>query len=112
MKVTNLTSPRTGAKVANQFVINDKGIEYFQSYDTIIAKKDNEGYTISSDYNYSNTTSRYFRQWLVEWGFDDNMIKILKKWLETARDGDYAPVELREQLFDVEGVQIKYVDSL
>lgn len=88
MKVTDLTSPRSGGKVANQFTITDGDTEYFQSYETIIAKKQGVTYTISSDYNYSNTTSKYFRQWLREWGFDDDRIKSLKKWLTNAKDGD------------------------
>lgn len=46
MKVRNMKSSR-GNKVANQFIITDNankmsgnGVEYFQSYDTIIAKRD------------------------------------------------------------------------
>ena len=38
MKVQNMTSAR-GNKIANQFIITDKGEEYFQSYRSIIAKK-------------------------------------------------------------------------
>ena len=37
MRVENMTSTR-GNKVANQFIINHNGAEYFQSYKSIIAK--------------------------------------------------------------------------
>ena len=37
-KVTNLTSPRTGNPVANQFEITTNKYYIFQSYETIIAK--------------------------------------------------------------------------
>ena len=107
MRVTNLTSPRTGAKVANQFVINDNGVEYFQSYDTIIAKKNDNVLTVSSDYNYSNTTSRYFRQWLKEWYWTDVEVDNLKKILKNANVGD----ELYFELGNIEYI-IEYVDSL
>lgn len=88
MKVTNLTSPRSGAPVANQFTIKDGDTEVFQSYDTVIAKKEGLLYTISGDYNYSNTTNRYFGQWLRSWGWYDSDIKELKKFLTNANEGD------------------------
>lgn len=81
MRVTNLTSPRTGAKVANQFVIDDKGVEYFQSYDTVIARWKPYYLEVTDDYNYSNTTSKYFRQWLRDLGYNDSDIDKLKKLL-------------------------------
>ena len=65
MKVTNMTSPRTDKPVANQFIItNDDGTQYFQSYESIIAKADTDG-TITLDgfyWNYSVTTSKYRNQ--------------------------------------------------
>ena len=80
MRVTNLTSPRTGAKVANQFVIEDErlddsgsyGIEVFQSYDSIIAEKrcypDGSKRIILDEYywDYSVTTGKYRNQFLGE----------------------------------------------
>mgnify|MGYP003122524050 FL=1 len=78
MKVQNMTS-RAGNKVANQFIItDDKGNEYFQSYRSIIAKKDYNdhsdqvgqgGVKIYLDekyWNYSNTTSKYRNDFLDE----------------------------------------------
>lgn len=85
MRVQNLTSPRSGGKVANQFKIEGDGGEYFQSYDSIIAfisqDPDDNVLVVGEDYNYSNTTSKYFSQWLRDWGFYDDDIKTLKKEL-------------------------------
>lgn len=67
MKVQNMTSSR-GNTVANQFIINDKDGEYFQSYDSIIVHKDNNG-NISLDefyWDYSVTTGKYRNQFLGE----------------------------------------------
>lgn len=73
--VTNMNSPRTGGKVANQYLITldseIKSIEeiggentkvYFQSYDSIIAYKDIVTNQVVLDpiyWNYSRTTSKY-----------------------------------------------------
>lgn len=67
MKITNMYG-RSGP-VANQFDIrDDAGNRFFQSYDSIIAKRDKLGrVTLDSVYwNYSKTTSRYRAQWLGE----------------------------------------------
>lgn len=108
MRVSNLTSPRSGEPVKNQFTVTDGNTEYFQSYETMIAKKDGMAYTISSDWEYSNTTNKYFGQWLRSWGFTETEIKTLKKWLkkDSTKDGS--------ELVELVGgrVSIKYVDSL
>ncbi len=78
MKVENITS-NNGNKIANQFVITDNHkmgnkIEYFQSYNSMIAKKiyDNLGCDVVETYldqkywNYSNTTSKYRNDFLDE----------------------------------------------
>ena len=68
--VRNLTSKRTGRNVANQFVITLNGCSYFQSYKTLIAKVDESGkITLSSYWNYSNTTRKYLYQFLAEHGY-------------------------------------------
>ncbi len=63
--VTNMTSSN-GNKVANQFLIWTEEAQYFQSYQTIIAKRDNEGniYLDKNRYDYSVTTSRYRNKYL------------------------------------------------
>ena len=71
MKVENITS-NNGNKIANQFVItDDKQNEYFQSYNSMIVKKDYEGdqvkiYLDQKYLNYSNTTGKYRNIFLGE----------------------------------------------
>ena len=66
MKVQNMTSAR-GNTIANQFIINDKGDEYFQSYRSIIAKK-SQGKIYLDEYfwDYSVTTGKYRNDFLGE----------------------------------------------
>jgi len=71
MKVENITS-NNGNKIANQFVItDDKQNEYFQSYNSMIVKKDYENdqvkiYLDQKYWNYSNTTGKYRNIFLNE----------------------------------------------
>ncbi len=71
MKVQNIES-NNGNKIANQFVItDDKQNEYFQSYNSMIVKKDYEGdqvkiYLDQKYWNYSNTTGKYRNIFLGE----------------------------------------------
>ena len=78
MKVENITS-NNGNKIANQFIVTDKHemgnkIEYFQSYNSMIAKKiyDNIGAYVVETFldkkywNYSNTTGKYRNIFLGE----------------------------------------------
>jgi len=71
MKVENITS-NNGNKIANQFVItDDKQNEYFQSYNSMIVKKDYESdqvkiYLDKKYWNYSNTTGKYRNIFLGE----------------------------------------------
>jgi|TARA_R110002020_G_scaffold228810_1_gene439609 hypothetical protein len=67
MKVTNMTSPN-GLKVANQFIINDNGKMFFQSYNSIIAMINNDGKIYLDNYywDYSVTTSKYRNIFLNE----------------------------------------------
>lgn len=60
MKVSNITGVK-GNKIANQFIIrDDNGVEYFQSYKSIIAKVSNgQVYLDEFYYDYSRTTSKY-----------------------------------------------------
>ena len=53
--------------VKNQFVISDNGNTYFQSYNSIIVKRDiNNKITLGNDWNYSKTTERYRNLFLNE----------------------------------------------
>jgi len=74
MKVENITS-NNGNKVANQFIItDDRDNVYFQSYNSIIVKKDFDvigqdpvkTYLDQKYWNYSNTTGKYRNIFLGE----------------------------------------------
>ena len=63
--VLNMTSPK-GNFVPNQFIIWTDEEQFFQSYQTIIGKRDIKG-NITLDknrWNYSVTTSKYRNLWL------------------------------------------------
>jgi len=81
IKVYNMTSPRTGGNVANQFeIITPKGT-YFQSYNSIIAFKPNDSRRIQLDsyyWDYSRTTGKYRNQFLNE-GIAETREKIKRK---------------------------------
>lgn len=75
VKVENMSSPRSGREVANQFVItlyDEQGTlhEFFQSYRSIIACKtygQNPHIELDEHYwNYSTTTSKYRNEFLGE----------------------------------------------
>ena len=66
---------RTGAPVANQFIITDGEFEYFQSYETVIAKRHISAGVVTLDrgrWDYSVTTSKYRNKFL---GMDTAQIK-------------------------------------
>jgi hypothetical protein len=72
MKVKPMVSSK-GNKVANQFIIFDDGISYFQSYDSIIAVNRNGRIQLDSDkWDYSRTTAKYRNAFL---GMDTAEIK-------------------------------------
>ena len=70
MKVRNMINAR-GNTVANQFIITDDNtgvhVVYFQSYSTMIAKRDcGQIYLDVNHWDYSVTTSKYRNQFLGE----------------------------------------------
>ena len=67
MKVSNMVG-RTGKPVANQFIVEgDTGVEYFQSYDSVIVRRDGSLIALDSQYwDYSVTTGKYRNQFLDE----------------------------------------------
>jgi hypothetical protein len=71
MTVENMRSPRTGAKVANQFIIRDGCKIVFQSYESTIAEinHDNHTVTIGEDWDYSVTTGKYRNVFFEDMGF-------------------------------------------
>ena len=68
MKVTNMRSPRSYNRVANQFEIEgDDGSIYFQSYNTVIAKKiKGQIYLDENAWDCSATTGKYRNIFLGE----------------------------------------------
>ena len=68
--VRNLSSPRSGNAVANQFAITTNKGTFFQSYRSIVAKVDKKGQVwLSSYWDYSHTTMKYLYQFLKEFGW-------------------------------------------
>ena len=66
MNVSNLSSPR-GNDVPNQFEIQTPTATYFQSYNSIIVKKEGGITYLDEHYwNYSKTTSKYRNLFLGE----------------------------------------------
>tara|TARA_A100001011_G_C13933695_1_gene684250 strand:+ start:80 stop:349 length:270 start_codon:yes stop_codon:yes gene_type:complete len=77
MKVYNITN-NNGNKVANQFIIEDNKQEVFQSYNSIIAKRNKKTDKITLDsyyWDYSVTTGKYRNQFLGE-GINETRKKI------------------------------------
>lgn len=68
IKVVQMYSPRSGRPVANQFEIHTGNGVYFQSYDSIIVFKSNDGRVTLDKYywNYSRTTAKYRNEFLNE----------------------------------------------
>jgi len=67
-KVENFKSFRSGNPIANQFKITlQNGTEVFQSYNSIVAIKVNgQTFLDRTCWDYSNTTSRYRKEFLNE----------------------------------------------
>src|SRR5210317_2058921 len=67
-KVENFVSSRSGNPIANQFRITlQNGTEIFQSYNSIVAIKVNgQTFLDRTCWDYSNTTSRYRKEFLNE----------------------------------------------
>lgn len=85
MKIRNLES-KNGRVVPNQFVMEEDNRKVFQSYDSTIVEA--KWYTdfcevnIGYDWNYSRTTSKYFKIFLMdEIGFNDKEVDQIKKEL-------------------------------
>ena len=68
MKVYNMISSKSGNPVQNQFIISDdNGNTFFQSYNSIIVKKNFDGIFLDVEtWNYSRTTSKYRSLFLGE----------------------------------------------
>lgn len=90
MKVKNLEGG-SGRAVPNQFVIKDGNRKVFQSYDsTIVEVKWHTDFcevNIGYDWDYSRTTSKYFKIFLMdEVGFTNEEVEQIKKELRKGRN--------------------------
>lgn len=90
MKVRNLEG-KSGKIVPNQFVIKDDNRKVFQSYDsTIVEVKWHADFcevNVGYDWDYSRTTSKYFKMFLIdEVGFTDKEVEQIKKELRKGHD--------------------------
>ncbi len=66
VKVENMQSVN-GNDIPNQFIITDGNVIYFQSYNTVIAKKEGGNITLDKDgWDYSRTTGKYRNLFLGE----------------------------------------------
>ncbi|HPR91732.1 MAG TPA: hypothetical protein PLR64_00540 [Candidatus Dojkabacteria bacterium] len=91
--VSNMTSPNSGREVSNQFIVrqevgNSIDCEYFQSYNTIIVKRDFKKQIIYLDknsWNYSKTTGKYRNRYLGE---------TIKETRENIKSGRYILADL------------------
>ena len=85
MKVANMMSSN-GLAVPNQFIIRDNNAVYFQSYNSIIAKKENgKTYLDSYYWDYSTTTGKYRNMFLDE---------TIKETREKIKNGTYILTDL------------------
>lgn len=90
MKVYNLEG-QSGRAVVNQFIIKDDNRKVFQSYDSVIVEAkwhtDLCEVNIGYDWNYSRTTTKYFKMFLTdEVGFTDEEVEQIKKELRKGHD--------------------------
>ena len=101
ISVKNISSPRTGEPVKNQFVVNIPlaGITRFQSYNTTCLVYDRECYVLTvypEAFNYSVTTSKYSRAFLRdEIGLDDSDIDQIRKLAKTESFGRDCPLYIQ-----------------
>lgn len=85
LKIYNLEG-QSGRAIPNQFVIKDDNKKIFQSYDSVIVEvKWHDDFckvNIGCDWDYSRTTGKYFKMFLIdEIGFIDKEVEQIKKEL-------------------------------
>ena len=96
MRVANMTSPRTGRPVANQFIITNDSKCLFQSYESPIVEIDYNTNTITvySAYDYSMTTGKYRNEFMYQQGFDEMASKKgFEKFLNAGRIDNFIIVK-------------------
>lgn len=70
IKVCNMTSPRSGRPVSNQFIVRIGNVLYFQSYKSVVCSYNTANGLVcfGRDWDYSVTTRKYLYQFLNENG--------------------------------------------
>lgn len=92
MKVLNMISSN-GNKVPNQFIIESDTKTVFQSYNIIVAVKENGKVILDSNaLEYSNTTLKYLKQFL-------NTNDSKKSLYEKIESGFYQVEDLKQLIF-------------
>lgn len=101
LKVRNIEGS-SGREVANQFIIENNGNVYFQSYNSVCAKynKKTKKLTVGCDCLYSRTTAKYLYKFIKEEtplnGVDR---KVILKAMDKKRiDFDGYKIEFNENL--------------
>ena len=101
ISVKNLSSPRTGEPVKNQFCVSIPlaGITRFQSYETTCLVYDRDCHVLTvypEAFGYSNTTSKYSRAFLRdEIGLADSEIDNIRKIAKTESFGRDCPLYIQ-----------------
>ena len=101
IRVYNLSSPRTGEPVKNQFCINIPlaGITRFQSYNTVCLSYDRDCHVLTvypEAFGYSVTTSKYSRSFLRdEIGLDYSDVDQIRKLAKTESFGRDCPLYIQ-----------------
>ena len=96
IRVRNMTSPRSGNDVANQYIIQAKGYNIFQSYSSTIAiecVKSGTTYLDENKWDYSKTTMKYLNMFLGTSNKADITLGI--------ENGRYALKELNDEVYPI-----------
>ena len=102
LKVWNLASSRSGRPVCNQYAINEGGVYYFQSYDSVCAmwyynaERRERVLKLGYYWDYSRTTLKYFREWGREVGCSIRATASTKEIRDAIKDGR---IEYDEEFF-------------
>ena len=80
-----------GNYAANQFVITANGATYFQSYTSVVAKIQNGNVYISTNWDYSRTTSKHLYIFLAQQGYSH--LCSAKDMRKAIKDGEVILIE-------------------
>lgn len=92
MFIENLSSPRTGNPVPNQFMLDTNHWRVFQSYSTVIMKvnKIDDHVEVAGDpWSYSMTTSKYVNEFLRDYTYinPDELKKAIREHKPSYNNG-------------------------